>query len=57
MASVVSSKQLESLNERLKSTRERVKGDRKEAIRVLQAAGITNKKGKLTSIYRVIEDK
>jgi len=57
MASVVSSEQLESLNERLKSTSDRVKNDRKEAIRVLQAAGITNKKGKLTSVYRVIEEK
>lgn len=57
MASVVSSKELQTLNEELKSTRERVKGDRKEALRVLRAAGIADKKGHLTPCYRVAEAK
>ncbi len=42
---------LEKLNESLRATQERVKGNRKEAIRVLHAAGIVTKDGKLTAPY------
>ena len=48
---------LEKLNENLRATRERVKGNRKEAIRVLHAAGIVTKDGKLTAPYRENQEK
>jgi|GEM_PF-4073656 len=48
---------LEKLNETLRATQERVKGNRKEAIRVLHAAGIVTKAGKLTALYRGKQDK
>lgn len=51
MASVVTVEEIETLKRKLEATRERVKGDRKEAIRVLHATGITNKTGKLTASY------
>lgn len=56
MSSVVTVEEMKTLKEKLESTRERVRGNRKEAIRVLQAAGITTKKGKLTSRYLVTRD-
>lgn len=56
MASVVTVEEMKALKEKLDSTRERVKGNRKEALRVLQAAGIANKNGKLASQYRVTQD-
>ncbi len=52
MASVATAEEMKRLNERLQSTRERVRGNRKEAIRVLHSAGITTKRGKLTSHYQ-----
>lgn len=53
MASVVTNEEIEELSQKLKATRERVeKGGREEAIRVLHAAGITDKKGRLTAPYR-----
>lgn len=52
MASTMTVEEFEALKRELESTRERVKGDRKEAIRVLHAAGIVTKKGKLTSRYQ-----
>jgi hypothetical protein len=45
------------LQEKLESTLERVKNDKQEAIRVLHAAGIMTKKGKLTAFYRRNLDK
>jgi len=57
VASVVTSKELQTLNAELKSTRERVKGDRKEALRVLRAAGIADNDGQLAACYRVKEAK
>lgn len=57
MASVVTVQEIESLKMKLKTTRERVGRDRREAIRVLQAAGITDASGKLTDPYRVSQDK
>ena len=56
MASVMTVEEIEALKQQLESTRERVKGNRKEAIRVLHAAGIATKKGKLTARYRVARD-
>lgn len=52
MASVMTVEELRILKEKLESTRERVRGNRKEAIRVLHDAGIVTKKGKLASPYR-----
>ncbi len=57
MASVVNIKEIETLKQKLKSTRQRVNRDRKEAIRVLHAAGITDETGKFTDPYRVTRDK
>lgn len=57
MASVATNEELEKLNQNLKSLSKRVKGNRKEAIRVLNKAGITTKKGKLAAPYRVKQDK
>jgi hypothetical protein len=54
---VVSAEEIEALKRKLESTRERVKGNRKEAIRVLHAAGITDEAGKLTEPYRLTQDK
>jgi hypothetical protein len=49
--------EIEALRRKLKATSERVKGDRKEAIRVLHAAGITDEEGKLTEPYRTPDDR
>jgi len=57
MASVVTPEEIETLKLKLKSTRELVRRDRKEAIRVLRAAGITDEAGKLTVPYQAIREK
>jgi hypothetical protein len=41
-----------AIEEALIEARERVRGNKKEAIRILHAAGIVTKKGKLTAPYR-----
>ncbi len=51
MASVVTVEEMKAIKRKLESTRERVRGNREEAIRVLQAAGITDAEGKLTPPY------
>lgn len=56
MASVVSIQEIEALKRKIEATGERVKKDRKEAIRILHAAGITDETGKLTEPYRLTED-
>jgi len=57
MASLVTVEEIENLKRKLESTRERVKRDRKEAIRVLHAAGITTETGELADPYRMNRDK
>lgn len=57
MASEMTAEEFGVLKEKLDSTRERVRGNRKEAIRVLHEAGIVTKKGKLAFPYRETLDK
>ena len=54
---MVTDEEYKNLNDNLKATRERVKGNRKEALRVLQAAGIVTKDGKLAEQYGGEPDK
>jgi cell division protein ZapA (FtsZ GTPase activity inhibitor) len=56
MVSVMTVEEMKTLKEKLKSTREQVRDNRQEAIRVLKAAGIATKDGKLTSRYRGTRD-
>lgn len=50
--STMSAKEAEAFKNKLEETRDRVKGNKEEAIRILHAAGITDKRGKLTAPYR-----
>lgn len=52
MASVVTTEEINNLKRNLESARKRVAGDRQEAIRILHAAGICTRTGKLKKPYR-----
>ena len=56
MASSVTTEEIEALKQRLETIRQRVKHDRKEAIRLLHAAGITDEFGKLVDPYRATQE-
>ena len=52
MASVISAEELKILKQEFDSMRKRVKENPEEAMRILQSAGIADKKGKLAARYR-----
>lgn len=56
MAYAATTEELKKLKEKLEATRERVKGNREEALRVLRAAGIVTKDGKLAAPYRATSE-
>ncbi len=53
MASTINDKELKELRQQLKETREHIKGNKKEAIKVLYEVGITNENGRLKPEYQV----
>jgi hypothetical protein len=53
MPSTVSNEEIEILKKHLIGIQNRVKGNKEEAIKVLQDVGILDKKGKLTAPYRI----
>jgi len=57
MVSRLTEEEIEAIRRNLKETRERVRRDPKEAIRVLHAAGITDMNGKVVYPYRQPGDK